>query len=156
MEVGRDYSHPTTGLRYVSDAGFVDGGAGRNAAVNTPHDGPDMEEELWFRTVRYFPGPDNKTRGCYTLGPVVPNGKNLVRAAFYYGNYDGLGRIPVFDITLGVNHWASVNVDAAASKTKYYVLEAVAVSTADFLQVSTTYTSSIPNLLLKLQALLYW
>lgn len=48
MEEGRDYSHPTTGLRYVSDAGFVDGEAGLNAAVNMPYDGPDMDEELWY------------------------------------------------------------------------------------------------------------
>jgi hypothetical protein len=63
----------------------------------------------------------------------VPGGRYLLRASFCYGNYDGLNRLPVFDLHIGVNRWATVNVTAAGDR---YILEAVAQSPADFLQVS--------------------
>ncbi|TVU49680.1 hypothetical protein EJB05_01006, partial [Eragrostis curvula] len=125
----RTYSdQSTSGLRYVSDAGFTD--AGLNGVVGPPYDQPDMAER--YRTVRYFPGDGAAPRSCYTLRPVTPGGKYLVRAAFYYGNYDGLNRPPVFDLHIGVNSWATVNVTAAGDR---YILEAVVVSPDDFLQV---------------------
>ncbi|CAL4891576.1 unnamed protein product [Urochloa decumbens] len=118
------------GLLYVSDAGYVDAGGGLNAFVRPPYDDPDMADR--YRTVRYFPGGAGE-RSCYTLlGPVAPGGKYLVRTAFCYGNYDGLNELPVFDLHLGVNHWATVNVTDAGDK---YIHEAVAVAPADFLQV---------------------
>ena len=120
----------TRGLRYVSDAGFVDAGDGLNALVRPPYDDPDMVER--YRTVRYFPGGGAGARSCYTLRPVAPGGKYLVRTAYCYGNYDGLNELPVFDIHLGVNHWATINVTAVDDK---YIHEAVVVSQADFLQV---------------------
>ncbi|WVZ90842.1 hypothetical protein U9M48_037102 [Paspalum notatum var. saurae] len=131
----RTYSdQSSSGLLYVSDAGFTD--AGLNAVVRPPYDGPDLAER--YRTVRYFPAGDGAgERSCYTLRPVTPLGKYLVRAAFYYGNYDGgLGgdghQLPAFDVHLGVNRWATVNV---TSVDGIYIFEAVAVSPADFLQV---------------------
>nr|CAB3466215.1 unnamed protein product [Digitaria exilis] len=118
------------GLLYVSDAGYVDAGDGLNAFVRPPYDDPDMAER--YRTVRFFPGGGGGERSCYTLGPVSPGGKYLVRTAYCYGNYDGLNELPVFDLHLGVNLWATINVTAAADK---YIHEAVTVAPADFLQV---------------------
>ncbi|KAK3140031.1 hypothetical protein QOZ80_5AG0394430 [Eleusine coracana subsp. coracana] len=124
----RSYSDPSTsGLRYVSDAGFSDAGAGLNASVAPPYDNPGMADR--YSTVRYFP---DGNRSCYTLRPVTPGGKYLVRVSFYYGDYDGNNRPPVFDLHLGVNRWATVNVTAADER---YILEAVVVSPADFFQV---------------------
>lgn len=96
---------------------------------------PDLAEQ--YRTVRYFPvasGSGAAHRSCYTLRPVAPGGRYLVRAAFYYGNYDGLYRLPAFDLHLGANRWATVHVTAVDG---VYILEAVALSPSDFLQVST-------------------
>ncbi|CAN6356586.1 unnamed protein product [Urochloa humidicola] len=127
---GRTYSdQSTSGLLYVSDAGFTD--AGLNAAVRAPYDDPDMAER--YRTVRYFP-TGGGARSCYTFQSpaVAPGGRYLVRAAFHYGNYDGLDRLPSFDLYLGVSRWAAVNITGPSVK---YILEAVAVSPADFLQV---------------------
>ncbi|KAF8776630.1 hypothetical protein HU200_003354 [Digitaria exilis] len=118
------------GLLYVSDAGYVDAGDGLNAFVRPPYDDPDMAER--YRTVRFFPGGGAGESSCYTLGPVSPGGKYLVRTAYCYGNYDGLNELPVFDLHLGVNLWATINVTAPADK---YIHEAVAVAPADFLQV---------------------
>ncbi|CAN6329487.1 unnamed protein product [Urochloa humidicola] len=129
---GRTYSdQSTSGLLYVSDAGFTD--AGLNAAVRAPYDDPDMAER--YRTVRYFPGDAGAgARSCYTFRSpaVAPGGRYLVRAAFHYGNYDGLNILPAFDLYIGVNRWAAVNITGPSVK---YILEAVAVSPADFLQV---------------------
>ncbi|TVU49670.1 hypothetical protein EJB05_00996, partial [Eragrostis curvula] len=118
------YSYPTSrGLRYVSDAGL-------NARVKPPYDNPDFGERYW--TVRYFPVDTGGARNCYTLRPVAPGGRYLVRASFYYGNYDGLNRLPAFDLHLGVNRWTTVNVSDAGNR---YILEAAAVSPADFMEV---------------------
>ncbi|TVU49667.1 hypothetical protein EJB05_00991, partial [Eragrostis curvula] len=119
-------------LRYVSDAGFTD--AGLTARVKPPYeqyDDPNFGAR--FRTVRYFPEATAGERSCYTLWSVTPGGKYLVRASFYYGNYDGLNRPPAFDLYIGVNQWATVNITAADYR---YILEAVAVLPANFLQVS--------------------
>lgn len=142
---GRTYhAEKAGGLVYVSDAGFTD--AGLKAMVRPPYDDkdkPGMAER--YRTVRYFPDDDGAaagSRSCYTLRPVTPGGKYLIRAQFYYGNYDGrrFDRLPAFDIHLGVNRWAAVNVTAVDG---VYIHEAVAVSPADFLQVSIAASMSV-------------
>jgi hypothetical protein len=64
---------------------------------------------------------------------VAQGSRNLVRASFYYGNYDGRSALPAaFDLHLGVNRWATVNVTSAEG---VYIFEAVAVSPVDFMQV---------------------
>ncbi|VAI55434.1 unnamed protein product [Triticum turgidum subsp. durum] len=58
--------------------------------------------------------------------------KYLVRAAFYYGNYDGLGKPPVFDLYMGTNYWHEVSFsDAGAFKW----LDIILVAPDDYLQV---------------------
>lgn len=117
----------TRGLRYISDAGFTD--AGLNAGVNPPYNIKGLADR--YLTARYFPGSDGE-RSCYTLRPVTAGGRYLVRATFYYGNYDALNRLPAFDLHLGVNRWVTVNVTAPGAM---YIYEAVVVSPADFFQV---------------------
>ncbi len=34
----------------------------------------------------------------------------MIRARFFYGNYDGKNQTPVFDLHLGVNVWLTVEV----------------------------------------------
>ena len=63
----------TRGLRYVSDAGFTD--AGLNAGVNPPYNIEGLNNR--YLTARYFPGG---ARNCYTLRPVAPEDRYLVRA----------------------------------------------------------------------------
>lgn len=117
----------TRGLRYVSDAGFVDAGAGANAGISPPYSDRDLAAR--YLTVRHFPGA---ARSCYTLRRLSPGARYLVRSSFYYGNYDALNRLPSFDLYLGVNRWAAVNVTAPDDM---YIFEAVVVSPADFFQV---------------------
>ncbi|KAF0887598.1 hypothetical protein E2562_002315 [Oryza meyeriana var. granulata] len=127
------YSDDSThGIRYIPDAGFVDAGAGLNAGISPPYNDPNMAAR--YLTVRYFPPGSGGRRGCYTLRPLTPGGKYLVRSSFYYGNYDGENRFPAFDLHLGGERWATVNVTAAGTA---YVHEAVVVAPApaDYLQV---------------------
>uniref|UniRef100_A0A0E0EMX2 Protein kinase domain-containing protein n=1 Tax=Oryza meridionalis TaxID=40149 RepID=A0A0E0EMX2_9ORYZ len=118
--VGARISHPWPAARhysrYVSDAGFVDAGAGLNAVINPVYNDPNMAAR--YLTVRYFPGRSGsgRRRGCYTLRQLKPGGKYLVRATFRYGDYDGgaIAGLPViFDLHLGANRWVTVNVTAA-------------------------------------------
>jgi hypothetical protein len=82
-----------------------------------------------YHDVRSFPdGP----RNCYTLRSLVPGGKYLLRAMFLYGDYDGLGRPPIFDLHVGVNYWKTVNVSGPGVEV---TAEAVVVVPDDFVQV---------------------
>ncbi|CAL4952015.1 unnamed protein product [Urochloa decumbens] len=116
------------GLVYVSDAGFTD--AGLTAGVKPTYVGANLHDR--YRTLRYFPGGGAGARSCYTLRPVTPGGKYLVKASFFYGNYDGLDEPPVFDIHLGANRWWTT-LQMLATNT--YTVEAVTVPPGDFLQV---------------------
>ncbi|OEL26039.1 Senescence-induced receptor-like serine/threonine-protein kinase [Dichanthelium oligosanthes] len=101
------YVDGATKLPYVLDAGFTDAGANHN--VSAEYIRPSFSKR--YLNVRSFPGAP---RSCYTLGSLTPGSKYLLRATFMYGNYDGLGRPPVFDLHLGVNFWTTVNITAAA------------------------------------------
>uniref|UniRef100_A0A7N2LKZ1 Malectin-like domain-containing protein n=1 Tax=Quercus lobata TaxID=97700 RepID=A0A7N2LKZ1_QUELO len=55
-------------------------------------------------------------KNCYTLRPSPGKDRNyLIRASFMYGNYDGKGQTPTFDLYLGVNRWDTVAVSDASS-----------------------------------------
>ncbi|PNT62478.1 receptor-like protein kinase At3g21340 isoform X2 [Brachypodium distachyon] len=132
---GTSYPDPDrTMMWYVSDAGFVDAGAGANAPVSQSFVIPDLATR--YTNVRYFFPTSGASAGgarsCYTLQGLTQGAKYFVRCSFYYGNYDGIRRPPAFDLYLGANRWATVNITEARER---YVLEAVVVLTASFLQV---------------------
>ncbi|VAI55443.1 unnamed protein product [Triticum turgidum subsp. durum] len=82
-----------------------------------------------YSNLRFFPhGP----RNCYTLRSLVMGNKYLVRASFYYGNYDGLGKPPVFDLYLGTNYWHEVNYSDAGA---FNWMDIILVAPTDYLQV---------------------
>ncbi|KAL2936509.1 hypothetical protein RDABS01_034085, partial [Bienertia sinuspersici] len=90
-----------SGLRYISDAGFIDTGSRMN--IDVEFNGSNMPV---YDTLRSFP---EGNRNCYTLKP--PQGKNtsyLIKVHFKYGNYDGLRKIPKFHLYIDVNFWAKV------------------------------------------------
>ncbi|KAM0839456.1 hypothetical protein ACQ4PT_060305 [Festuca glaucescens] len=92
----------------TSDADFIDVGSNRNISAEYMK----RESQLFrgYHNVRSFP---DTARSCYTLPSLVPGSKYLVRAMFRYGNYDGLEKLPVFDLYLGVNLWQTVNISQA-------------------------------------------
>ncbi|TVU49678.1 hypothetical protein EJB05_01004, partial [Eragrostis curvula] len=119
----KEYNHGR--LHFVSDVNFTD--AGNNAPVN-----PKYYQTKWpvYQNLRYFLGSDGE-RSCYTLRPVMPGSRYLLRARFYHGAYDGPNSGRAFDIHIGVNRWTTVNIISPCR----HAIEAVTVSTTDFLQV---------------------
>ncbi|XP_042459745.1 putative leucine-rich repeat receptor-like serine/threonine-protein kinase At2g19230 [Zingiber officinale] len=106
LEPGSSYVDPLTNIPYVSDAGFIDTGVNHNISVDYVGD----VRNPGLLTLRAFP---NGTRNCYTIrSPTVVRGsKYLLRAWFFYGNYDG--QLLSFQLHLGVNYWDRVDVTSA-------------------------------------------
>jgi hypothetical protein len=122
-----EYTDPRTGIIYSSDEGFTD--AGLVQSVDKGNLQPDLADR--YLNIRYFP---SGVRNCYTMRSLTAGagGKYVVRAAFGYGDYDKLSRLPTFDLYFGVNYWTTVNI---VDSSRAYVFEIIAVSPADFLQI---------------------
>nr|CAB3464667.1 unnamed protein product [Digitaria exilis] len=110
------YVDDTTKLVYVPDAAFIDD-AGSNHNISTEFITPTLSKR--YHNLRSFP---DGVRNCYTLRSIVPGLKYILRGTFKYGNYDGLGQPPIFDLYIGVNFWTVVNITDADSAV---LLEAI-------------------------------
>ncbi|XP_022724152.1 LOW QUALITY PROTEIN: putative leucine-rich repeat receptor-like protein kinase At2g19210 [Durio zibethinus] len=103
------YNDATTGIKYISDATFIDSGVSRS--ISPQFQAKNLEQQ--FYSVRSFP---EGVRNCYTLKPTQGrNNRYLIRASFMYGNYDDQSKPPEFDLHLGVNFWDSVKIDNETS-----------------------------------------
>uniref|UniRef100_A0A1J3HE57 non-specific serine/threonine protein kinase n=1 Tax=Noccaea caerulescens TaxID=107243 RepID=A0A1J3HE57_NOCCA len=92
------YNDPLTNLTYISDADFIHGGKTGTIQIDL-----DLKP---YKGLRYFP---DGIRNCYDLR--VEEGRNyLVRAIFFYENFDGLNVSPKFDIYLGPNKWTTIDL----------------------------------------------
>ncbi|XP_073006814.1 probable LRR receptor-like serine/threonine-protein kinase At1g05700 [Typha latifolia] len=117
------YVDNKTNLEYTSDEQFIDTGTNYNIS-NEYVKGASLKQ---FLNVRSFP---TGTRNCYTLNSLVAGYKYLVRAIFFYGNYDGLNKPPLFDLYTGINFWKTVNASNGSSTE-----EVILVAQTDYLQV---------------------
>uniref|UniRef100_A0A8I6YQR5 non-specific serine/threonine protein kinase n=1 Tax=Hordeum vulgare subsp. vulgare TaxID=112509 RepID=A0A8I6YQR5_HORVV len=125
IPVNSTYQDSITNIVYVSDYGFITTGENRN--ISSDYMDPSLAKS--YSNLRFFPhGP----RNCYTLRSLVMGNKYLVRASFYYGNYDGLGKPPVFDLYLGTNYWHEVNYSDAGA---FNWMDILLVAPTDYLQV---------------------
>ncbi|PWA85601.1 malectin-like carbohydrate-binding domain-containing protein [Artemisia annua] len=59
-------------------------------------------------TLRVF---TSRKKNCYSIGSKLQGIKVLVRATFYYGNYDQLSNPPTFDLHFDGNFWTTVETD---------------------------------------------
>ncbi|KAK1699299.1 hypothetical protein QYE76_015996 [Lolium multiflorum] len=114
------YVDNATKLSFVSDAGFID--AGTNYNMSAEYITPSMGRS--WHTVRSFTGAS--ARNCYTLRSLASGLKYLIRATFMYGNYDGVNRVPVFDLHVGVNYWTTVNISDADTPVMVEVITLIA------------------------------
>ncbi|WOK91455.1 senescence-induced receptor-like serine/threonine-protein kinase [Canna indica] len=140
-----NYSDSKTKLQYVSDDQFTDAGINYNISSDYSSYQPpivyqnsshySLEDQLL--TLRSFP---DAPRSCYSLKPVIPNKKFLVRATFFYGNYDGKNSSNIkFDLHIDVNFWQTVNITDPANGC---FLEAVVVSLGNSISVCLINTGS--------------
>ncbi|KAL5757669.1 hypothetical protein ACOSP7_020280 [Xanthoceras sorbifolium] len=102
------YTDRITGIDYVSDGSFTDTGVSNN--ISPEYKSDKLEEQ--FLNVRSFP---EGRKNCYTLKLDPGNSKFLIRASFMYGNYDGQGKVPRFDLLLESDPWESVEFENASS-----------------------------------------
>ncbi|XP_049933881.1 probable leucine-rich repeat receptor-like protein kinase At2g28990 [Nymphaea colorata] len=86
------------GMKWVGDDGYIN--TGQTAKVNT-----DYQE---YQTLRYFP---SQKKSCYVIPGVATGRKHMVRASFFYGNYDGKSSPPSFDLQFDGNHWDRTSSD---------------------------------------------
>ncbi|KAK9922733.1 hypothetical protein M0R45_031182 [Rubus argutus] len=75
-----NYTDEKTGINFISDATFIDSG---ETKLIQPSDQLFTEKTYW--SLRSFP---EGIRNCYQIN-VTFGTKYLIRASFYYGNYDG-------------------------------------------------------------------
>ncbi|CAA7410062.1 unnamed protein product [Spirodela intermedia] len=95
------YKDQVTQILYSPDEPYTSAGVNRKVSPST-----NLTSIMrYYANVRSFP---DGTRNCYTLRPLVRGAKYRVNAEFLYGNYDGLGRPPTFDLYLGVNLWMTM------------------------------------------------
>jgi hypothetical protein len=92
------YSDRNTSIGYISDAKFIDTGVSKRLSGNFVK----LSQQLEY--VRSFP---KGVRNCYRIN-VTSGTKYLIRATFYYGNYDNENYLPQFDLLLGANLWAKL------------------------------------------------
>lgn len=119
------YQDLTSSIVYVSDHDFISSGQNRN--ISSDYIKPSLAWRNY--NVRFFP---DGTRNCYTLRSLVAGNKYFVRATFYYGNYDGLNKLPVFDLYLGANYWHEVKFRGSSAVNW---MDIIVVAPADYLQV---------------------
>ncbi|XP_031268841.1 putative leucine-rich repeat receptor-like protein kinase At2g19210 [Pistacia vera] len=101
------YTDKVTGLNYTSDATFIETGVGNN--ILSEYKSTTLEQQ--FLNVRSF--PEGK-KNCYTLKTAPGEIKFFIRARFMYGNYDGKGKVPSFNLILGADVWDSVELEDAS------------------------------------------
>ncbi|KAB1218473.1 hypothetical protein CJ030_MR3G026353 [Morella rubra] len=101
---GSSYTDTTSGINYISDATFVDTGISRSISPKIKDAG------RYTRYLRSFP---EGIRNCYTINNITGGSKYLIRATFFYGNYDGIDKPPEFDLHIGANMWDTVKFDDA-------------------------------------------
>ncbi|KAF8017584.1 hypothetical protein BT93_H2692 [Corymbia citriodora subsp. variegata] len=107
------YTDKKTNITYKMDDGFIS--SGKNVQISTMV----SQYNLQYLNVRIF--PDGRMN-CYTLRPDQgKNRKYLIRASFWYGNYDGKNRHPSFDLYIDVNYWATMDVAFCHAKEIIYV-----------------------------------
>ena len=128
-----DYIDKDTNIPYTSDKKLIDTGIVKTISPNSSLTVPQFAENL-----RSFP---QGTRNCYTLRPEQGRNNNyMIRATFFYGNYDGQNQQPVFDLYLGVNAWTTVDLTNADAST-YYYYDVIHVPLTDYIDVCLVNTS---------------
>ncbi|KAI3411530.1 Protein kinase domain-containing protein [Psidium guajava] len=125
-----DYHDDQLDISYKADAGFVDSGTNMQVSSQVIYQNNRQQS----KNLRIFP---NGTRNCYTL--MLDEGKGntyLVRASFWYGNYDGKNQAPAFDLHIDGNYWFTMN------SSSYIYEEIIYTPPRDYIQVCLVNTDS--------------
>ncbi|KAI3763356.1 hypothetical protein L1987_53812 [Smallanthus sonchifolius] len=123
---GSKYTDKKTGLIYVSDAGFIEGGVSGEILPEYNYGTIDLP----LTTLQSFP---QNTRNCYTLRPEQgKNNRYLIRVRFLYGNYDSKDQPPQFDVYLGADIWCAVGISDSSVD---YFCELIHLASSDYIHI---------------------
>ncbi|KAL0370035.1 UNVERIFIED_CONTAM: hypothetical protein Sangu_0321600 [Sesamum angustifolium] len=111
---------------WTGDDGYVQGGESHSVQSSN-------SISRVMDTLRVF---TTQKKNCYHIDS-VRQGRVLVRASFYYGNYDGKSSPPTFDLQFDGNHWATVQT----SITVYVYHEVTYVTKKDSISVCVAQTN---------------
>ncbi|XP_052110577.1 probable LRR receptor-like serine/threonine-protein kinase At1g05700 isoform X2 [Arachis duranensis] len=96
-----------------ADANFIDSGVSKTVSPQDKTTHPQ-----YFTYLRSF---SNGIRNCYRIN-VTSVTRYLIRASFLYGNYDGLNKLPEFDLYLGVYFWDTVKFTNSSVSINYEII----------------------------------
>ncbi|KAL1208516.1 putative LRR receptor-like serine/threonine-protein kinase [Cardamine amara subsp. amara] len=133
------YNELGTGLQYFSDATFIQSGKTGRVKANLKRGFIKS-----FQTLRYFP---EGIRNCYNL-KVEKGRKHPIEARFIYGNYDGLNIGPKFDLYLGPNPWATIDLNGLENNSSKEILH---IPTSNSLQICLVKTGMTTPLISSLE-----
>ena len=132
-----NYTDSGTGIFYESDSRFIDTGA--NKKISSEYyvyalNGPTRQ----LKTLRSFP---QRIKSCYTLKPTQGKNSNyLIRAFFYYANYDNKNQSQKFNLYVGVNYWITVELKNDQIWKYYEVIHAPSSDTIFVCLINTEST----------------
>ncbi|XP_029128759.1 LRR receptor-like serine/threonine-protein kinase IOS1 [Cajanus cajan] len=118
-----NYTESNTGIKYISDANFINTGVSRNIVSELKN---GYQRQMW--TVRSF--PEGK-RNCFKI-KITRGSTYLIRTNFLYGNYDGQNMLPEFDLLLGPNRWDTVSIYNGSIDVDYEIIH---VPSLDYIHI---------------------
>jgi len=124
------FTESKTGINYTSDANLINTGVSMSIESDLKK---QYQRYMW--TLRSF--PEGK-RNCYKIN-ITRGSKYLIKTGFLYGNYDGLNKLPKFDVHLGANRWSTVNINNGSINE---VNEIIHVASLDYVQICLVDTGS--------------
>ncbi|XP_040998230.1 uncharacterized protein At1g24485-like [Juglans microcarpa x Juglans regia] len=123
-------------ITWEGDNGYVQ--SGESQQVDQLYSGDHV-----LSTLRVFPTSGNGN--CYTIGDLEDGERVLVRATFFYGNYDGQNSPPSFDLFFDGNQWITVQMSEYPLNTYVYTEAIYVVSgTATSICLAQTQPNQLP------------
>lgn len=126
IDCGSSNESRSGNISWTADVNYTSLGVNNNTRIDA--DAP-------YNTLRSFPDPKFK-KSCYVFNTTVSM-SYLIRAGFFYGNYDNKSTWPTFDLLFGANVWTTVNSTANETVTH----EMIALATRDTSSVCVGRTS---------------
>lgn len=132
------YVDPITGIQWVPDSDYIPELSGQNHQNRPPTDTTysDLTE---LKTLRAF--DDLRAKNCYAL-PVKKNSTYLLRASFFYGNYDNTAKPPTFQVS--VEATIVENITTSSTGLVYTELFYISQSNVTFLCLLRDASKSTP------------
>lgn len=119
---------------WIGDDSYIQNGESKRVpSSNSLSESPEMN------TLRVF---SSRKKNCYSL-LALKGEKVLVRASFYYGNYDQKSSPPTFALQFDGNHWATV-VTSTDQVIYYETIYAVKRETSTSVCIAQTEPNQFP------------